>query len=53
MWGLEESHLVGTYLRKQTNAKNILTKKKKPKLIFTEIFICIDFSIPLLNYLSA
>jgi len=53
MWGLEESHLVGTYLGKQTNEKKILTKKKKPKLILTEIFICIDFSIPLLNYLSA
>jgi hypothetical protein len=44
---------VGTYLGKHTNAKKILTEKKKPKLVFTEIFICIDFSIPLLNYLSA
>jgi len=33
--------------------KRFWHKKKKPKLILTEIFICIDFSIPLLNYLSA
>ncbi len=29
MWGLEESHLVGTYLGKQTNANKILIKKKR------------------------
>jgi len=44
---------MGTYLGKQTNAKKNLTEKKKPKLILTEIFICIGFSIPLLNYISA
>jgi hypothetical protein len=33
--------------------KRFWHKKKKPKLILTEIFICIVFSIPLLNYLSA
>jgi hypothetical protein len=49
MWGQEESHLVGTYLGKHTNAKKILTEKKKHKLILTEIFICSNFSIPLLN----
>jgi hypothetical protein len=38
MWGLEESHLVGTYLGKHTNAKKILTKKKKPKLIFQFLY---------------
>jgi hypothetical protein len=43
---------MGTYLGKQTNAKKILTEKKKPKLILTKNFICIRFSIPLLNSIS-
>ncbi len=44
---------MGTYLGKETNAKKKLTEKKKPKLVLIEIFICIDFSIPLLDYLCA